>query len=132
MLLSTLTAAAQMSIPSWVRARALATHMLVLFGGLAAGSAAWGAIASAVGLRQTFALAALVIVLGRAACWRRVLPEGSGPDLAPAPRWPDPQIVRSFESGRGPALVTVEYQIDSADVESICACHARPPLDSTA
>ncbi len=116
-LLSTLTAAAQLSIPSWVRARALATHMLVLFGGLAAGSAGWGAIAGAVGLPQSFALAALAIALGRAACWRRVLSDGPGPDLAPSPRWPDPEMVRAFEPDRGPALVTVEYQIDPADAD---------------
>ena len=91
--------------------------MLVLFGGLAAGSAAWGAIAGAVGVPQSFALAALAIVFGRAVCWRSVLPEGAGPDLAPAPRWPDPEIVRAFEPDRGPALVTVEYQIDPADAE---------------
>jgi hypothetical protein len=39
------------------------------------------------------------------------------PDLAPAPRWPDPEIVRRFEPDRGPALVTVEYEIDPADAE---------------
>jgi len=116
-LLTTLTAAAQMSIPSWVRARALATHMLVLFGGLAAGSAAWGAIAGAVGVRQSFTAAALAIAFGRAASLGRALPEGAELDLAPAPRWPDPEIVRSFAPERGPALVTVEYEIDPADAE---------------
>jgi MFS family permease len=116
-LLTTLTAAAQISIPSWVRARALATHMLVLFGGLAAGSAAWGAIAGVVGVRHSFAFAALAIALGRAACWRRTLPQGPSLDLTPAPRWPDPEVVRAFEPDRGPALVTVEYQIDPADAE---------------
>ncbi len=114
-LLSTLTAAAQMSIPSWVRARGLATQMLVLFGGLAAGSAAWGAIAGAVGVPRSFELTALAVALGRAVSWRSVLPEGAGPDLAPAPRWPDPEIVRTFEPDRGPALVTIEYQIDPAE-----------------
>jgi MFS family permease len=114
---STLTAAAQMSLPSWVRARGLATHMLVLFGGLAAGSAAWGAIAGAVGVRQSFELAAVAVALGRAASWRSVLRDDAGLDLAPATRWPDPEIVRTFEPDRGPALVTVEYQIDPADAE---------------
>jgi hypothetical protein len=117
-LLSTLSAAAQLAIPSWVRARALAIHMLVIFGGLAAGSAAWGALAAAVGVPRTFALAAGAIALGRLATWRRRLPEGGGPDLAPAPRWPDPQLVGSFEPDRGPALVTVEYEIDPADGEA--------------
>jgi MFS family permease len=116
-LLSTLTAAAQVSLPSWVRARGLATHMLVLFGGLAAGSAAWGAIAGAVGVRDSFVLAAAAVVVGRIASWRRPLSDEAGLDLAPAPHWPDPAIVRRFEPDRGPALVTVEYEIDPADAE---------------
>jgi MFS family permease len=116
-LLSTLTSAAQMAIPSWVRARALATHMLVLFGGLAAGSAAWGALASAVGVPHSFALSAVAIALGRAVSWRRTLPSGARLDLAPAPEWPNPQVLRPFESDRGPALVTIEYEIDPADSE---------------
>jgi MFS family permease len=127
-LLSTLTAAAQMSLPSWVRARGLATHMLVLFGGLAAGSAAWGAIASSVGVRESFALTGLAVALGCAASWRSALPEGAAPDLAPAPRWPDPEIARAFEPDRGPALVTVEYQIDPADAERFA--HAMRALRS--
>ena len=124
-LLSTLSAAAQMAIPSWVRARALATHMLVIFGGLAVGSAAWGALAGFVGVPRTFALAALAVALGRLATWRRRLSEGAGSDLAPAPRWPDPLLVRSFEPGRGPALVTVEYEIDPAEAEAFAHAMGR-------
>jgi MFS family permease len=117
-LLTTLSAAAQMAIPSWVRARGLAAHLLVLNGGIAAGSAAWGALAHAVGVPHSFALAALAVAIGRAATWRRRLPEGEAPDLAPAPRWPDPDVLRAFQADRGPALVTIEYQIDPGDTES--------------
>jgi MFS family permease len=117
-LLSTFNAAAQMAIPSWVRARALATHMLVIFGGLAVGSAAWGALAGVVGVPWTFGLAGLAIALGRALTWRMRLPEGEAPDLTASPSWPDPELVRSFEHERGPALVTVEYEIDPADSEA--------------
>jgi MFS family permease len=117
-LLTTLMASAQIAIASWVRARALAAYMLVQFGALALGSAAWGAIAGAAGVPEAFALAGAAVALGRAVYWRRRLPEGPGPDLAPSPRWPDPEIVRTFEHDRGPALVTVEYQIDPADAEA--------------
>jgi hypothetical protein len=72
-------------------------------------------IAGAVGVPQIFELTGLAVLLGRALAWRSKLTEGDGPDLAPAPRWPDPEIVRTFEPGRGPALVTIEYQIDPED-----------------
>jgi MFS family permease len=117
-LLSTFSAAAQMAIPSWVRARALSTHMLVIFGGLAAGSAAWGALAGAIGVPRSFVAAGLAVALGRLVSWRLRLGDGLAPDLAPAPRWPDPELARPFAPDRGPALVTVEYEIDPADGEA--------------
>ena len=114
-LLATLNAAAQAVIPPWVRARALATYLLVLFGGLAAGSALFGALAEVVGVSASFAIAGAAIAAGRVAIWRRRLPAGDGPDLSPAPRMPDPESVIPIDGDRGPVLVTVEYGIDPPD-----------------
>jgi MFS family permease len=113
-LLTTLSAAAQMVLPAWVRARGLAAYLLVLFGGLALGSGAWGALAEWIGLRRAFELAgaAVAVVL---LFWRVRLPESA--DLSPAPRWPDPQLAASLEPERGPVLVTVEYAIDPVEAE---------------
>jgi hypothetical protein len=115
-LLSMFNAAAQIAIPSWVRARAMAAYMLVMFGSLAAGSALFGALAGRLGIRATFLLAAAAIAVGRGLVWRRHI-DVRPADLTPAPRWPDPQLVQGVESSRGPVLVTVEYEIDPADAE---------------
>jgi MFS family permease len=112
--LSTMNASAQLVIPPWVRARALAIYLIVLFGGLALGSALWGAAAEALGVTRTLALAGVAVAAGRIAIWHRRLPEGEGPDLTPAPRWPDPELAIAVEADRGPVLVTVEYVIDPA------------------
>ena len=42
------------------------------------------------GVPHSFALAALAIAFGRAVCWRTPA-GGAGPDLEPAPSWPDPR-----------------------------------------
>jgi MFS family permease len=110
-LLTTLSAAAQMALPAWVRARGLAAYLLVLFGGLALGSALWGAVAESIGVRHAFELSGAAVALARL-FWRARLPEGEGPDLSPAPRWPDPELGAAFDPERGPVLVTVEYAID--------------------
>lgn len=117
-LLTTLSAAAQMTLPSWVRARGLSVYLLVLFGGLALGSALWGAGAESVGVPRTFELAGAAVAASRLFVWRLRLPDGDAPDLSPAPRWPDPQLATSFESERRPVLVTVEYEIEPADSEA--------------
>lgn len=115
LLLTTLSAAAQLALPAWVRARGLSLYLLVLFGSLAIGSVAWGAIAQSVGVPNAFLAAGAAVGVSRLFVWRLRLPEGEGPDLSPAPRWPDPQLVVALPAERGPVLVTVEYRIEPRD-----------------
>ncbi|RIL06083.1 MAG: MFS transporter [Proteobacteria bacterium] len=115
--LTTMNASAQIVIPPWVRARALATYLLVMFGGLALGSALWGALAQGVGVADALVASGAAVALGRLATWRHRLPEGAGPDLSPAPRWPEPLLGAAIEGDRGPVLVTLEYEIDPKDTE---------------
>jgi predicted MFS family arabinose efflux permease len=110
-ILSTLSAMAQLALPAWVRARGLSLSLLVTFGGLALGSAVWGGLAEAIGLPRTFLAAGAAVAASRLFVWRLRLPEGEGPDLTPAPRWPDPQLATSLDLRRGPVLVTVEYEV---------------------
>jgi predicted MFS family arabinose efflux permease len=114
-LLTTLNAAAQLVLPAWVRARGLSVYLLVLFGGLALGSAAWGAGAERIGVPRSLEIAGATVALSRLFVWRLRLPDGAAPDLTPAPRWPDPQLGTAVAADRGPVLVTVEYEIDPAD-----------------
>jgi MFS family permease len=116
-LLTTLSAAAQMTLPSWVRARGLSVYLFVLMGGMALGSAGWGAAAESIGVARAFELAGAAVAVSRLFVWRLRLPEGAAPDLTPAPRWPDPQLGTAVAAGRGPVLVTVEYEIEPADTE---------------
>ncbi|HEY2117273.1 MAG TPA: MFS transporter [Candidatus Angelobacter sp.] len=60
-ILATLNLAAQTAAPAWIRARVISMYVLVLQGGLALGSAVWGAVASnsSVQFALTFAAAAL-------------------------------------------------------------------------
>jgi hypothetical protein len=116
--LTTLNAAAQTVIPPWVRARALATYLVVLFGGLAVGSALWGALAQGVGVSAALWISGAAVAAGSLLAWRHHLAEGEGPDLSPAPRWPDPQQALAIDGDRGPVLVTIEYEIDPHDAAS--------------
>lgn len=59
--LSSLNTAAQLAAPAWVRGRALSINQLVFAGGMAGGSAAWGVIAEAVGLREALLAAAAAL-----------------------------------------------------------------------
>jgi predicted MFS family arabinose efflux permease len=111
-LLTTFHAAAQAALAPWVRGRGLAVYLLVFFGGMAAGSALWGAVAARAGLRAALALAGAGILAGIGATWRFRLKPGEGPDLAPSRHWPAPVVAGEPDGDRGPVLITVEYRID--------------------
>jgi len=62
--------AVQMSAPGWVRARAIAAYLITFQGGLAIGSAIWGAVAEHAGDPMALALAAAGLVIGLPAALR--------------------------------------------------------------
>jgi predicted MFS family arabinose efflux permease len=113
-LLSSLTATAQLALPSWVRARGLAMYVLIFMGGLAVGSAFWGAMAARLGLAVTLAGAALGLVVGLTAIARYSLARSEALDLTPSRHWPEPVAVVAPQPEEGPVLVLVEYHIDPA------------------
>jgi MFS family permease len=63
-ILATLNLAAQTAAPAWVRARVISMYVLVLQGGLALGSAVWGAVASSAGVQFTLTFAAIALTAG--------------------------------------------------------------------
>lgn len=109
---ATLNAGAQMSVPSWVRARALAIYILVFQGSVAIGSALWGALATASGLSIPLIVSPMCLGLGLLAVQRYKLGQAEKLDTTLSMHWQDPQIVHEPHPDKGPVLVTVEYRID--------------------
>jgi len=73
---------AQTMCPSWMRARALSMYLLVLQGGMAIGSALWGAVAARRGVPESLAWSALAMVVGLSTIRRHRL---TGTELQVAP-----------------------------------------------
>jgi len=111
--LSSLNVSAQLALPEWVRSRGLALYLTVLFGGMTAGSIAWGATARVAGLPLTLYIAAAGILAAIPLTWRWKLQTGSGIDLAPSMHWPAPVVSMEVGEDAVPVMVTVEYRIDS-------------------
>ncbi len=63
-ILACLNTTAQTMSPPHFRARALSMYLLVLQGGMALGSAAWGALASKVGVPMSLAVSAVALLFG--------------------------------------------------------------------
>ena len=76
-ILASLNISAQTMSPDWVRARSLSMYLLVLQGGMAAGSAFWGALAARRGVATTLMVAAFGLVAGLATARQHRLHDSS-------------------------------------------------------
>ncbi|HJU83087.1 MAG TPA: MFS transporter, partial [Holophagaceae bacterium] len=109
-ILSTINTAIQLSVPSWVKARAFGTYHMAWGGSMALGAAFWGGVAQRLGLSATFALSAVGMVVALAFLGRlRITALDEDLDLShlrPAPHPPSPIAPEA-----GPILVQMEYRI---------------------
>lgn len=113
--LSSLQIAAQIAVPAWVRARALALYIMVFSLGMAAGGLSWGALAQRTSPELALLIAAIGAVIGGFAVWRVRIAGAEALNLQPAGHWPAPELSVPVSHDRGPVLVTIEYRIDEAD-----------------
>jgi MFS family permease len=109
--LSSLQVAAQISVPAWVRGRALALYMMIFSAGMTLGSVIWGWIASHAGTPAALLTSAVAGTLAAIAVRKFSLGSLEAPDLSPSNHWPHPPVVEEPGSARGPVLVTVEYLV---------------------
>jgi MFS family permease len=112
--LSSLQTAAQVSVPAWVRARALSLYIVVFSAGMAGGSLLWGALAQQAGTSFALMVAAASAVLAGLFSLRFRLSAAMGRDTTPSGHWQRPDVAGDVAPDGGPVLVTVEYLIDPA------------------
>lgn len=107
----------QACVPQWVKARALATYLLVFQGTLAGASLLWGVLADRFGDSTTLGVAAAGLVGGIAATWRWRLNTTEAMDVRPLELLPQPELEHAPDPWEGPVMVVAEYQVnvDRAD-----------------
>ncbi|HSV69663.1 MAG TPA: MFS transporter [Methylibium sp.] len=111
---NSLTTAAQMALPNWVRARGMSIYQMALMGGAAAGSMLWGQVAAVTSVQAAVGAAALLgplllLVTGRLSV------EGAGDeDFSPVPPRMPGEVAIAIGPEEGPVMVTIEYLIDPA------------------
>ncbi|MEZ0114543.1 MFS family permease [Catenulispora sp. EB89] len=114
--LSTLNSALQLSLPAWVRARALAVYLLVFMGGQAIGSLGWGALAAPLGLTTVLVIAAALLVLAAVSVrWLPLHALTGKLDRTTNANWPDPHLTYEPDLDSGPILVVKRYQVAPSD-----------------
>lgn len=117
--LTALNAAAQLSLPRWVRARALSIYLLVFTGSQAIGAYAWGLIATRMGL--DVAMVGSAVFLASVAISVGPLPlrpaTGKVNVFDVSTTLPVPALMLEPGPDDGPVLVTVRYQVPADNHE---------------
>lgn len=113
-MLSALNVAAQMAVPAWVKARALAVYLLVFQGAMTAGSLLWGALASRTDIATALTVASAALALATLIALRFRLPAATALDLTPSGHWAEPAVSGDHAPDRGPVMILIEYRIDPA------------------
>ncbi|GLZ28565.1 MFS transporter [Lentzea sp. NBRC 105346] len=121
--LSTLNATAQILVPAWTRARALAFYQLMLMGGQALGAAVWGAVADSFSLRAAMIAPAAGLVVSVLIAARTVPLTSRKLDFTPVTMWDEPPELDDVAAG--PVLVTVEWRVAVADHPSFVAAMSK-------
>ena len=109
--MSTFNTATQASAPQWVRARAVAMHMVAALGAFAAGSAFWGASSDIFGLTPTLCAAAATLVVGLLLARPLPLRMGALQEVTQATPWDELFIEAEPLPDAGPVAVEVSYRI---------------------
>jgi quinol monooxygenase YgiN len=124
--LTTMMAAAQTVLPSWVRARAIAIVLLMHQGAMAFGSLLWGGVADLFSAQTSVALAGLVMAAsGVSARWWG-LRSSAAADPEPVSLWEGDDSPEHIRSRMGPVAVLVEYDVPADRVD--CFLIAMRPL----
>ncbi|MBC5767354.1 MFS transporter [Ramlibacter albus] len=109
---NSLTVAAQMALPDWVRARGMSIYQMALMGSTAAGAALWGQIATWTNIHESLGISAVSSVVLMALAQRVVVDRGMLEDITPSRVFKVPEMQAPPREGR--IQVTIEYRIDPA------------------
>ena len=114
--MSTLNLAVQVSVPTWVQARALGAYQMVFSGGMALGGVLWGFIAEHVSTSKSLMCAAVGLAVTLPLSLRFHVLRGAQPDFSPhLYTLPLPKLSAAWEDTAGPVRVSIEYRIDLPD-----------------
>lgn len=118
--LTTLNAAAQLSLAPWVRARGMSVYLLVFMGSQAVGSLLWGVLASLWGAGNVLVIGAglLVLVAASVVVWPLRPQTGQLDRTIVAYCAPTPTLVFEPAPTDGPVVVVADYEVLAANVSA--------------
>lgn len=116
---NSLTVAAQMALPDWVRARGMSIYQMALMGATASGAALWGQVATWTNIHYAIGISSVTSVVAMLLAQRLQVDRGTEEDLTPSRVIKVPQMQEPPRAGR--VQVRVEYAIDPQRADEFLA-----------
>ena len=116
---NSLTVAAQMALPDWVRARGMSIYQMALMGSTAAGAALWGQVATWTSVPVSIGISSVTSVLAMLLARRMTMDRGTEEDLTPSRVLKMPEMQGPPRAGR--IQVRIEYLIEPARSDEFLA-----------
>ncbi|WP_455476492.1 MFS transporter [Bartonella sp. B17] len=123
--LSLFNTSVQLSTPRWVVARALSLYQTASFGGMAIGSAIWGAVADGYSPVIALSACALFLVFGALAGIKFKIQEIPQIDFDPLDHFREPELLLDLKARSGPIMIMIDYQIHESDLEEFLKVMTR-------
>ena len=115
---NSLTTSAQLSLPSWVRARAMSLYQMSLMGGSALGAAIWGKLATNTNVSVSIIFSAIFGLLALIAIRKLHIDGKTSEDLSPVCPLERPNPSWDIDLEAGPVMISIEYSINKSKIES--------------
>ena len=114
--MSSINTSVQLSVPSWITARALGAYMMTFQGAMALGAVLWGFVAERSQTRYALAAAACGLLVTLPYVRRFTILQGPQPDFTPWQyKHPAPELVGVASDtpnpNEGPVRISIEYSI---------------------
>ena len=109
---NSVTIAAQLALPDWIRARGMSIYQMGIMGSTALGAYIWGRLAELTSVPTSLVVGGTSMVVVSLLVQGRSL-EGTA-DFTPTHPFDEPVPQLAIELGDGPVMVTIEYLVDPA------------------
>lgn len=114
---NSLTTAAQLTLPSWVRARGMSIYQMSLMGGSALGAGLWGKIASELDVTTSILISSAFGLLSLFLIRKFRIDNHAVEDLTPVCPLERPHPTQDIDLRAGPVLISIEYSIHKDHLE---------------
>lgn len=115
---SALGVSVQLASPRWIVGRTLSIYYALTYGGIAAGSWVWGAVAQMYSLTWALEVSAGALLLVAAIGFLFPVRECRDSDLDPLGGFDAPAVALDLRPRSGPIVIKIEYFIPEEDVET--------------